>query len=302
MAYLMIAFAATMWGLIGFFVKGLSEIGYSAMEIVTIRVGTAAIMLLIVGLSFFRTRLKIKLRDVPLFIGTGLFSIVFFNWCYFTAIDRMNIPVAAALLYTSPAFVITLSVLFLKEKFNFRKLLAVVGTIVGSALVAEITLTQSSSFSTSSIFIGLGAGLGYALYSIFGKVALQSYHPFTLTFYTFLTAALFLVPSFIGKPNVNLLIQQDVFLYAVGLGLVPTVLAYFAYSWGLEKVESSTAAIIATIEPVAATILGVMVYLEKISFIQGMGIVLILASVTLINLPKGKYLIKKKNHQKSAPF
>jgi drug/metabolite transporter, DME family len=297
----MIAFAATMWGLIGFFVKGLSEIGFSAMEIVTIRVGTAAIMLLIVGLSFFRTRLKIKLRDVPLFIGTGLFSIVFFNWCYFTAIDRMNIPVAAALLYTSPAFVITLSVLFLKEKFNLRKLLAVGGTIVGSALVAEITLTQSSSFSPSSIFIGLGAGFGYALYSIFGKVALQSYHPFTLTFYTFLTAALFLVPFFIGKPNVNLLIQQDVFFYAVGLGLVPTVLAYFAYSWGLEKVESSRAAIIATVEPVAATILGVMVYLEKISFIQGMGIVLILASVTLVNLPKGRYSIKNTRDEKSAP-
>jgi drug/metabolite transporter, DME family len=297
----MIAFAATMWGLIGFFVKGLSEIGFSAMEIVTIRVGTAAIMLLIVGLSCFRTRLKIKLRDVPLFIGTGLFSIVFFNWCYFTAIDRMSIPVAAALLYTSPAFVITLSIIFLKEKFNVRKLLAVGGTVVGSALVAEITLTQSSSFSPSSIFIGLGAGLGYALYSIFGKVVLQSYHPFTLTFYTFLTAALFLVPSFIGEPHANLLMQQDVFLYAVGLGLVPTVLAYFAYSWGLEKVESSRAAIIATVEPVAATILGVMVYLERISFIQGMGMVLILASVTLVNLPKGRYSIKNTRDEKSAP-
>jgi drug/metabolite transporter, DME family len=297
----MIAFAATMWGLIGFFVKGLSDIGFSAMEIVTVRVGAAAIMLLIIGFGFFRSHLKIKFRDVPLFIGTGLFSIVFFNWCYFTAIERMNIPVAAALLYTSPAFVITLSVLFLKERINFRKVCAVGGTIVGSAMVAEITLFQGSSFSLSSIFIGLGAGLGYALYSIFGKVALKNYHPFTLTFYTFLTASLFLVPPFMGKPHVNLLVQLDVLLYAVGLGLVPTVLAYFAYSWGLEKVESSRAAIIATVEPVAATILGVMVYLERISFIQGMGIVLILASVILVNLPKGKFRIKKYNHEKSAP-
>lgn len=297
----MIALAATMWGLIGFFVKGLSELGYSAMEIVSIRVGTAAIMLLVVGLGFFRSNLKIKFRDVPIFLGTGLLSIVFFNWCYFTAIESMNIPVAAALLYTSPAFVITLSALFLKERLNFRKVLAVGGTIIGSALVAEISITQGSSFSLSSVFIGLGAGLGYALYSIFGKVALKNYHPFTLTFYTFLTAALFLVPSFIGKPHAHLLIQLDGFLYAVGLGLVPTVLAYFAYSWGLEKVESSRAAIIATVEPVAATILGVMVYLERISIIQGMGIVFILASVTLVNLPKGKYPIKNKHHEKSAP-
>ena len=48
----MIAFAATMWGLIGFFVKGLSEVGFSAMEIVTVRVGSAAIMLIVSEQSF----------------------------------------------------------------------------------------------------------------------------------------------------------------------------------------------------------------------------------------------------------
>lgn len=298
----MIAFAATMWGLIGFFVKGLSEVGFSAMEIVTVRVGSAAIMLIVFGAIFFRQYLKINFKDLPLFIGTGLMSIVFFNWCYFMAIEQMNIPVAAALLYTSPAFVITLSVLFLGERLNRRKLTAVVGTIIGSAMVAEISLTQGSSFPLVSLFIGLGAGLGYALYSIFGKMVLKKYHPFTLTLYTFITAAVFLVPSFVGTNQTKHLFNQEVLLYAVGLGLVPTVLAYFAYSWGLEKVESSRAAIIATVEPVAATLLGVIVYHERISVIQLIGIAFILASVTFVNVPKGTRLLYKRKQENSAPL
>ncbi|MCM3669412.1 EamA family transporter [Mesobacillus maritimus] len=302
MAYLMIAFAATMWGIIGFFVKGLSVAGFSAMEIVTIRVVTAACLLVMVGFAFFRPQLRINGKDFPLFIGTGLLSIVFFNWCYFTAIEKMNIPVAAALLYTSPAFVITFSVLFLKEKLNHRKVLAVIGTICGSAMVAEVSLTQGSSFPAASILIGLGAGLGYALYSIFGKIVLKSYHPFTLTLYTFVTAAIFLVPFFIGKTEtLNILNQPTVWFYALGLGVVPTVLAYFAYSWGLEKVESSQAAIIATVEPVAATILGLMVYNEQISLVQFFGILLILGSVIFVNLPQRHRNANQNNHKNSAP-
>jgi drug/metabolite transporter, DME family len=299
LAYVMIAFAGLMWGIIGFFVKGLSEAGFDAMEIVTIRVGTAAVMIVIIGILKYRMYFKINLKDLPVFLGTGLMSIVFFNWCYFTAIEKMNIPVAVALLYTAPAFVIILSACFLKERVYRQKLIAVVCTIIGSAMVAGLSLNQNLSFPVSSIMIGLGAGLGYALYSIFGKIALRKYHPFTLTLYTFLTATVFLLPPFLlsGKPVTEF--NGEVMMYALGLGLVPTVLAYFAYSWGLEKVESSRAAIIATIEPVAATFLGYFVYYERISLIQILGIALILASVTLVNLPKWGILQDK---EKSTPL
>ncbi|MBT2754962.1 EamA family transporter [Mesobacillus foraminis] len=286
--YLAIAFAALMWGLIGFFVKGLSSAGFSAMDIVTIRVTVAAILLIVIGFIFYRSHLKINWSDLPLFMGTGLLSIVFFNWCYFTAMEKTNIPVAAALLYTSPAFVIVLSFLFLKEKLTIYKVVAVAGTITGCTLVAGVHSVQGSSFPVSSIMIGLGAGLGYALYSIFGKLALRKYHPFTLTIYTFVTASVFMLPVFFTGEKVHIGWSGDFYLYALGLGLVPTVLAYFAYSWGLGKVDSSTSAIIATIEPVAAAFLGVMAFGDTLNIPQTFGIVLILLSVSAVNLPKRK--------------
>lgn len=302
MAYGMIAFAAFLWGMLAFFVKGLSHAGFDAMDIVTIRAGMATVMLMIIGLMFYRNHLKIQLKDVPLFIGTGLLSIVFFNWCYFTAIEAMNIPVAVSLLYTSPAFVIMLSAFFLKEQVTRKKMIAVIGTVIGAAMIAGLSLDHGSLFPLSSIFIGLGAGLGYALYSIFGKIALRKYHPFTLTLYTFIVAAVCLIPSFIyTNVGVNR-IESTTFLYAAGLGLIPTVLAYFAYSWGLEKVESSKAAIIATVEPVAACFLGYFVYSEQITMMQFWGIVFILTSVVFVNVNKGNIHFEKNKRQKNAPL
>ncbi|WP_415817277.1 EamA family transporter [Mesobacillus thioparans] len=282
--YFMIAFAAAMWGLIGFFVKGLNNAGFSAMEVVAIRVLTAAIVLVLVGIVFYRNHLTIRVKDLYLFVGTGILSIVFFNWSYFTAINLMNIPIAVALLYTSPAFVAVLSFLFLKESMNRKKLLAIVMTVIGCTLAAGITGQGGTSFSVSSILIGLGAGFGYALYSIFGKLALRRYHPFTVTLYTFLVASAALVPTTGIVSKTAVLFAGDTWLYAIGLGVFPTVVAYFAYSWGLERTESSTAAVVATLEPVVATLLGMMVYGDRLDGMQLLGSALIILSVISINL------------------
>ncbi|MGV2938504.1 DMT family transporter [Mesobacillus sp. LC4] len=282
--YFMIAFAAAMWGLIGFFVKGLTNAGFTAMEIVAIRVMAAAIILILVGIAFYRSHLKIRVRDLYLFVGTGILSIVFFNWSYFTAINLMNIPIAVALLYTSPAFVAVLSFLFLKESINRKKLLAIVMTVIGCTLAAGVTGQGGISFSASSMFIGLGAGFGYALYSIFGKIALRRYHPFTVTLYTFLVASAALVPTTGIVSKTDVLFAGDVWLYAIGLGVFPTVVAYFAYSWGLERTESSTAAVVATLEPVIATMLGILVYGDRLGGLQLLGTSLIILSVISINI------------------
>ncbi len=282
--YFMIAFAAAMWGLIGFFVKGLNNAGFSAMEVVAIRVLTAAIVLVLVGIVFYRNQLTIRVKDLYLFVGTGILSIVFFNWSYFTAINLMNIPIAVALLYTSPAFVAVLSFLFLKESMNRKKLLAIVMTVIGCTLAAGITGQGGTSFSVSSILIGLGAGFGYALYSIFGKLALRRYHPFTVTLYTFLVASAALVPTTGIVSKTAVLFAGDTWLYAIGLGVFPTVVAYFAYSWGLERTESSTAAVVATLEPLVATLLGMMVYGDRLDGMQLLGSALIILSVISINL------------------
>lgn len=284
--YFMIAFGAALWGLIAVFVRELKEAGFSEMEIVTIRVTFASAFLLIIGGAVYKDQFRIHARRIPLFIGTGIFSIVFFNWCYFTTINEMSVSLAVILLYTSPAFVTILSAIFLKEALHGKKIIAVIGTIAGCILIAGIQNNQSVPITIAGVLTGLGAGLGYALYSIFGKVALNYYKPFTVTLYTFVVASVVLIPFSGVWHKLDLLFTTHILLYSAGLGLIPTVFAYFIYTWGLEKTESSKAAVIATVEPLVATMLGLFIFGERLGISQFVGSFLIILSVIIVNLPK----------------
>ena len=104
-AYLYIITAAVCWGLIGLFVKTLAAQGFSSMQIVALRSLAAAICVTLPLLRSGSAALRIRLRDLWLFVGTGICSLVFFNYCYFNAMQQTSLAVAALLLYTAPVFV-----------------------------------------------------------------------------------------------------------------------------------------------------------------------------------------------------
>jgi drug/metabolite transporter (DMT)-like permease len=281
-AYLLIVLGAILWGIISIFVQALYAYGFTSLQIVAIRVIISA-FIFILYLSFRgRSLLKINVSDGKYFIGTGIFSIVFFNWCYFSTIQETSISIAAILLYTGPAFVAILSRILFKEWLTRKKLIALVTTFVGCSFVVGILPNMNSAVSLYGILIGLGSGFGYALYSIFGKLALQKYHALTVTTYTFIFASAGIIPISGLWDCANLFLDWKVWGYSLGLALFPTVLAYLAYTVGLTSVESSRASIMATIEPIVATIVGTVLFSEELTKWQLMGIMLIILAVVVV--------------------
>lgn len=230
------------------------------------------------------TLLKIRLKDFPLFVGTGILSIVFFSWCYFTAIREVSLSIAVMLLYTGPAFVIILSRIFFSEYLNTSKVCALILTAIGCMLVIQLFPLSEKSISMYGILVGLGSGFGYALYSIFGKLALRKYSTLTIITYTFVFASVVLIPVSGFTIDTNLLLSKEVWWYIIGLGLLPTVFAYLLYTKGLSMIESGNASITATMEPVVATAIGVYLFGEVLTGYQYFGIVLVIAAVILLQL------------------
>jgi len=286
--YFLIISGAVLWGLIGIFIKGLQGAGFDSMQIVVIRAISASI-LLFTYLSFTdRKLLRVNPADLRYFAATGILSMAFFNWCYFTAIQEISISIAVVLLYTAPAFVIILSRIFFKEKITNRKIAALILTITGCSFIAGIAPGADISISFRGLLIGLGSGLGYALYPVFAKPAGAKYSPVTITAYTFLFTAIVLLPFSGIHDNIGNLISPGVILYSAGLGLFPTVLAYVLYNKGLAYVEAGNAAIVSTIEPVIAILAGVLLFGESMSLLQASGSLLIITSLFITSLLPGK--------------
>lgn len=276
--------AGILWGVISVFIGALQDLGFTSLQCVAVRALFAALLLFAWLLAADRSRLAIRPADLPYFLGTGILSIVFFNFCYFESIQVLgSAAVPALLLYTAPIFVMLLSALFFHEAITRVKLAALGITCVGLCFVTEV-FGSGTGLSLRGILLGLGAGLGYALYSIFGKYLVARYHPATITFYTFAVAAAGVIPLSGFAGCIPRLAQPSALLAALALALVCTVLPFLLYTKGLEQLDAGKAAILATAEPLTAALAGALVFHERFTLSRLTGIGLILAAIVYLNL------------------
>lgn len=281
---LFVIIAGVCWGLIGVFTRKMSESGLDAIQVTFLRNLFATIALLVVVVIWNREYLKFLLKDTWMFVGTGLCSIAFFNICYFKAIQMTSLSVAAVLLYTAPAMVVVLSRIFFKEKLSGKKILALFLAFSGCVCTTGI-LGTNPSISGIGMLIGLGSGLGYALYSIFGTIALKKYDTVTITFYTFFVATLGLLPFSRPTSVAGIVLKNPGIIgITICLAVFSTVLPFLCYTTGLKHMEAGKASIMAFIEPMVASICGIIIFKESLTISNLAGIALIFASLVLLNI------------------
>lgn len=274
-------FAGVLWGTISVFLKSLSSSGLSLIQITACRAIFSSFFLFVYFLVKDKNLLKIKVKDIWMFVGTGVVSLTFFSLCYFSTILESGASIAVILLYTSPIFILLLSAILFKEKITKIKLFALILTFVGCIFVTGIGV--ENHLSAKGLFIGLCAGFGYALYSIFSRFALKKYKPLTVTFYTFVFSSISLLP-FCNIVEICLSFSEKSLLFLIGIALVCTVLPYIFYTFGLSGLETGKAAILVTVEPLVGSLIGIFVWKENLDMLKLIGIIMIFIAVILINL------------------
>ena len=288
----MVIASAVLWGTYGSFVTAISRLGLGRNAQVFLRflmtVVPVGLLMMKTGGSLFH----LKKRDLWLFGANAVFSLYFFSACYTAAIAATKIATAAALLYTAPVIVMVLSAILFQEKITLRKvcciLLSVIGCALASGLGSELAGSHGPSgyvISPAGLLLGLGAGLGYALYSIFSRIILRrGYSVYTNIFYSFLIVMVLFGLASIRDGSFRQIFQlPKATLAALLCGLVTGFGSYVLYTLGMERMETSRAAQMATIEPVTAALLGVLLFHQPLSLPEGIGIALVVLSVILMN-------------------
>lgn len=271
------------WGFMGFFVRHLAAFGIDSNGAVIVRCGIAAACFGLLILCRDYRQFRIRLKDLWCFIGTGLLSLLFFTFCYFHAISMMDLSTAAILLYTAPTIVMILSAFLFREKITRIKIAAVVLAFAGCCLVSGIG--TDTVLTPKGLLFGLGAGFGYALYTIFSRYALQrGYSSSTINFYSCLLAAAgaFLIwrpDGLSGAVTASALS----FAWCLGTGVLSCFVPYMLYTYGLTGLENGRASVLASVEPVVASLIGVFVYHEALTVPAAVGILLVLAAICLLN-------------------
>ncbi len=275
-----------LWGTYGSFLTVITARGMNANVVNFLRFASTSLPILAYLLIKDRAALRVKRKDLWLFAANGLASILFFTACYAAAIRETKIATAAALLYTAPAIVLLLSALLFSEKLTPRKIVCVLLSVLGCALVSGLG-SGGAALNLRGLLLGLGAGLGYALYSIFSRLIQQKgYSTYTNVCWTFLIAAAAYLAIALGDGTAAQIVRlPGAALLSVVCGLFTGLLAYLLYTAGLRELEPSRAAQLATIEPVFAALLGAVLFSQRLSLPELLGVALVVAAVVGMNLP-----------------
>ena len=281
--------AASLWGTLGLFAKILYAEGVSFESLVAVRasVGWAAVLIFVLATGGANS-LRVSGRDLASLVPLGLVGIGFFYLLYFYTVRESTVGTAAILLYSSPAFVVVLARLFLKESLNAAKALALSLTIGGVLLVAGAYDPANLEVSPKVLLMGLLSGLTYGLYSIFGRPVANRLGPPVILSYALLFGAILLVVAAI--PTFGTLAGLSAGSYALlfMLAVVHTTLAFALYTFGLGRLGAGRAAIVATVEPVVAGALGTLLLGEDLTFPKAIGALLVISGAALAQVRLSK--------------
>ena len=286
--YILVLCAGILWGSIGFFVRKLNELGADTELTAFMRIFCAWVILipLLMGISLKsgRNYFKISKKGLLQCFIMGLVTQAFFNLSYSGCINSVGVAMGSVLLYTAPIFVSILSRLLFKEEINARKGISLVINIVGCFIMVTGGDLSVLGVSGTGILLGIGAGFFYAMVTILGKFTSDEVDPFTMVFYNFLFGWISLALISNPIPKIAAVSDLHFWLLAFGYGLIPTVGSYLFYMNGISHdVELSRVPVIASVEPIIATIIGLLVFGENITLVNALGLVIVLFSIVLMN-------------------
>jgi len=285
--YLLLLFTSLLWG--GNFVVGKSLVDYATPSTLTLLRWLIAVILLVPIVLWKEKTLKPnKLAIVPLLLmgGTG---VVLFNVFQFMALEFTTAS-NVGLISTINMFSIALSsYLFLKERINVFQIMAMLISLGGVLLVltnGHLTVLFSLQFNKGDLFMMIAVAL-WGLYSVCSKWAMKYTTPLMATLYSGVFGIMMLLPFHVGDiaiKHVDASFIQSI-LYT---GLISTVLCMLFWNIGVQKIGATTSGLFLNFNPVFTAILAFLFLDEKMTWIQGLGGVIVIVGCILFTTVKTK--------------
>lgn len=272
---LMVVGAASLWGSLGLFGRVAFDHGATPLDVGSVRAALAFLGVLPLALARPR-RLRVRVADLPLVIGYGAVGVGFFYYIYLVAVERLPLAVAAALLYTAPAFVVAIAWSLRWEPVRLRRLLPLALVLAGAFLVTG-AFRSLAGVDVPGAAAGVASGFAYALYTVLGKRIRGRYDVLTTITWAYGIGAVVLALA--APPWAVLLRHPGATWVLLLMGLGPTLVAALLFYGGIRHIDASTASMLATIEPVVAAVIGVAWLSESLPWptVAGTGLILVAA-------------------------
>lgn len=229
--------------------------------------------------AFYR-QIRIDKKNYKLYVFSGLFLALHFT-CFYAAVKLTSIANATLLGITAPMFTILFERLILKRKLNPSILIGLVFALCGTIIIASSGFVLNDSSLLGKLF-GMSAALFIALvYILADKLRVDSNTiAYTRLLYT-IAAFFLLIISVLSGESIFAIHSIDL-VWLAALGIVPTILGHSLFYYAIKYTSPTIIASVPLGEPIIASILAWLFFLEKVPIITLAGGILILFGVYFI--------------------
>lgn len=285
-ASLLVALSGILYGFLGFLGTKILDENMNISSMLFWRFIIAGVWMLPFIVKNKSVKKILQLDKKILFFTLILGAIGYAGSCgfYFIACETIGTGLAMVIFFSYPIIIALTAWLTRKSSFNMITLIILMTMMVGLFLLKD---PSDNSVNMVGILFAIGAAASYAFYIIgtkkYSSLTLDSSSQTLLvsvgSALIFLLLALkthtFMFPSSLKS-----------WMYLLGLGILVTGLPIQLMLEGLKQITSMRASIISVLEPLVTVFVGVFLLEESLSYMQMMGVVIILGSAIVIQFQR----------------
>jgi drug/metabolite transporter (DMT)-like permease len=283
--------SAVSFGMAGGLARGLIETGWSPGAMTLVRVGLAALVLTPFGLRALRGRWRLLRGNLGLLAAYGVVAVAGAQFCYFSAVQHMQVGPAILIEFTAPAAVVVF--LWLRHGQRPGAMTLAGAALAALGLILVLDLVSGADLSLRGVLWSLGAMVGCATYFIISADEDNGLPPLVLAWGGLLVGAVALAALGLvgllplhGSTATTSYAGQHVAWWVplVVVGLVSAALAYVAGIAAGRRLGSRLASFVALLEVVASVCWAWLLLGELPGTVQLLGGLLILAGVVAVKV------------------
>ena len=284
---ILVALGASSYGMLTTFVKMAYAEGYTSYEITFSQMLLGLIGLIIINFLFVKekqnyieeTKTKSILKLMAAGTSLGLTSIF-----YYFAVKYIPVSIGIVLLMQSVWMGVLFEGIVAKKKPGLNKIIAVVVILIGTVLATNI-LMDSIELDWRGVGWGLLAAVSYTVTIYTSNTLALHLHSFRRSLWMMLGGTLII--AIISAPFLLEQFNLEIFTkWGLLLALFGTILPPILFTSGMPKINVGLGAIISSVELPVAVLLAYLLLDEVVNVYQWVGIIIILGSVILMNVPK----------------
>lgn len=278
--------AATFWGVSGTFGQFLfQERNINVEWLITTRMLVSGLLLLLFASVWEKEKVtgiwKNRKDSIQLLIFsmTGMLAV---QYTYFAAIKHSNAATATVLQYAGPIIIAVYLAMKHRRLPRPKESLAIFLAVSGTFLLVTHGDFNSLAISKMALFMGLASAVALAVYTLQPIGLLSRYKPSVVIGWGMLYGGL--VFSFVKAPwDVDGIWDVYTYSYTVLIILFGTLAAFTLYLYAVKIIGGQKASLLASAEPLAATLLAVHWLQTPFSLLDWIGSLCIVSTVFLLS-------------------